>query len=273
MKRAADSRGWRNRSQGFSLIEMMTATMIFLIISAAAFTLLVSSQKHYQTDSQMLNSFQEARLGLDQIVRDVNGSGYPPVNQFTFNPGSHPVSQYVTSPFAWPNYLTNPACQIGICTTPSDFDLIIEMQITNQNCANRGVAWIRYRLVGTTLFRGVVCKTNSGSADPDGGTLGSLVPFVQNVMNNAPAAQIAQYQAAYPAMFPGGNPVPIFSYLCDTSTGPQRCASAASSDNSPANIRAVGVTLILAAPAPDAQTGRPLLVELNGAGKRMNPRQ
>jgi hypothetical protein len=251
---------------------MMTAMMIFLVISAMAFSLLGLSQKHYQSDSQVLNSFQEARLGLDQIVRDVNGSGYPPASQFQFSPSAPQVNQYVTSPFAWPNYLTTAPCAIGVCTTPpGDFDLIIETQVPGQTCPNNGVSWIRYQLIATTLYRGVVCKTNSNSADPDGDSLSSLVPFIQNVMNNASTTQIAQFQASYPSMFPGGFPVPIFSYTCDVGTGQQRCASLSGSANSPTNIRAVGVTLILQASAADAQTGRPLLVELNGIGKRINP--
>src|SRR5262249_54840139 len=101
---------------------------------------------------------------LDQIVRDVNQAGFPPVSQFTFGPNTPQVSQYVTSPFAWPNYLTTAPCPIGTCTTPpGDFDLIIETQVPDQNCpaSGRGVSWIRYQLQGTTLYRGVVCKTNS----------------------------------------------------------------------------------------------------------------
>src|SRR5438045_8486786 len=63
---------------GFTLIELITALGIFFLVCAAAFTLLASSQQRYQTESQVLNSFQEARLALYQIVRDVNDAGYPP---------------------------------------------------------------------------------------------------------------------------------------------------------------------------------------------------
>jgi len=261
----------RRRANGFSLIEMMTALLIFLIISAVAFSLLGIAQKRYQTESEVLNSFQEARLGLDQIVRDVSDAGYPPANQFTFGPSTPPVNLYASSPFAWPNYFTS-SCSIGTCSTPNDFDLIIETQVAGQSCANSGVSWLRYQLVGTTLYRGVTCKSSS-STDPDSETLGSLVPYVQNVMNNASASQIGQFQTYYPSLFPGGAPVPIFTYTCDTAGGPQSCVLASPSDNSPMNIRAVGVTLIISAPVPDAQTGAPRLVELNGRGSRVNPSQ
>src|ERR1700686_5906837 len=86
----------KTRQRGFTLIELLTALGIFLLICGAAFTLLASSQQRYQTESQVLTSFQEARLALDQIIRDVNDSGYPPP---TYSDGvpAHSAS----SPFAW----------------------------------------------------------------------------------------------------------------------------------------------------------------------------
>src|SRR5712691_10507277 len=81
---------------GFTLIELLTALGIFLLICAAAFTLLSSSQQRFRTESQVLNSFQEARLAMDQIVRDVNDSGFPPP---TFTDGAPADS--ASSPFAW----------------------------------------------------------------------------------------------------------------------------------------------------------------------------
>src|SRR2546427_7778227 len=108
----------KTEQRGFTLIELLTALGIFLLVCGAAFTLLGTSQKNYQTESQVLTSFQEARLGLDQIVRDVNDAGYPP--PIFFASGS-PLNS-ASSPFAWsPNYPTS-SCQIAIggggnCTT------------------------------------------------------------------------------------------------------------------------------------------------------------
>jgi len=45
----------------------------------------------------------------------------------------------------------------------------------------------------------------------------------------------------------------------------------AGASNAPANIREVTITLIVAAPLPDATTGVPRLVQLTGRGRRMNP--
>jgi hypothetical protein len=96
-----------------------------------------------------------------------------------------------------------------------------------------------------------------------------LVPFVQNVMNEASAAQIAQINLAYPNMFPGGTPVPLFTYLCDSPSGPQNCTAPGVS-GVPTNIRSVLITLIVATPSPDPQTGKMRVLELTGQGSRIN---
>src|SRR5882672_12316666 len=99
------------RQPGFTLIELLVALGIFLLVTGAAFTLLGSSQKQYQSESQVLTSFQEARLALDQIVRDVNDAGYPPPTYFV----SGAPEQSASSPFAWSlaaGY-PNTSCQIA----------------------------------------------------------------------------------------------------------------------------------------------------------------
>ncbi len=272
------------RQIGFTLIELLVALGIFLLVTGAAFGLLSSSQQRYQTESQVLTSFQEARLALDQIVRDVNDSGFPPP---TFLKTGFP-DQSASSPFAWSLGAGYPSasCQIatgggGTCTTstagitsPGDFDLIVETDPNplDPSCAPNPckVQWIRYQLQGTTLYRGMAPKVFG--ADPDATTLAALVPFVQNVVNNSSPGQITQYQLSYPSMFPAGAPVPIFSYNCDTAGAPLPCqAAAAVAFNSPANIRDVIVTLIVSTPTPDAKTGVPRIVQLNGRGRRVNP--
>ena len=244
------------RQQGFTLIELLVALGIFLVITGAAFTLLGTSQQRYRTESQVLNSFQEARLGLDQIVRDVNDAGYPPPS---FNAGD--PTQFAYSPFAWsPNY-PGGTCQIGGCATPGDFDLIVETNPNPQDPAST-VQWIRYQLQVPplvqvpTLMRGVAPKAGGG-ANPAAAFVGQFapVPFVQNVVNS-------------PAQ-------PIFSYTCDSLTAPGTpplpCPLAAAADNVPANIRDVIITLIVAAPQPDATSGQQRIVVLTGRGRRINP--
>src|SRR5205807_1907601 len=152
------------RERGFTLIEMVAALGIFLLVTGAAFTLLSNSQQRYQTESQVLTSFQEARLGLDQMVRDINDAGFPPAS---FLDPNHPMVS-TRFPFGWsPGYTVPNSCQIGTagggtCGSPTDFDIIIETN-TDPNrdpaCApNCPAQWIRYQLGGsngTTLMRAV----------------------------------------------------------------------------------------------------------------------
>ena len=263
-------------ARGYTMLEMLVSMGIFLLICASAFTLLGVSQQKYQTESQVLTSFEEAQLGLDQIVRDVNDSGYPPPNQFQVLPDA---SLYADTSVAWyPGYTQVPQspCFVGgggtpDCITPGldGKGMFLETNLTPQSLGSQ-VQYIRYKLVNTTLYRGVIPKIagqDPYTTIPDT----SLVPFVQNVMNNASPAQIAQINAAYPNMFPGGAPVPVFTYLFDTPYGPLPASDARTfTFNTPRNIRSIVITLIVQTPTPDPQTGRIRVVELTGRGSRIN---
>ena len=254
----------RNKQSGFTLLEMMVSVLVFVLISGTIFQILSSTQRKGQTESEFRDTFQEARLGLDQIVRDISDAGYPPANHFSVLPA---VAGYAQTPVAWsPNYPATTCTVGGTCTTPSAYDVIFEEDYDGSGA----VKWVRYQLQGTTLWRGVTPKV--AGVDPATATsvVGVMYPYVQNVMNNASAAQIGQIRATYPAMFPGANPVPIFNYTLDATTGTAGCLAAVSS---PCNIRDVQVTLIVQAPQRDAQNNVLRLVELNGRGHRLNPNQ
>jgi len=258
--------------RGFTLVEMLVSMTIFTLICGSAFTLLGVSQKRYQSESQVLNSFQEARLGLDQMVRDISDAGYPPPNQFENLPN---YSLYADTPVAWsPNYASGPQidCAIGVsCSTPSPDGMFLETNPTPL-VPNSPVMFIRYKIMNgtTTLGRQLFPKPNAIVDPYTTYTDDLLVPFVQNVMNDASPAQIAQINAAYPNMFPGGNPVPVFTYMCDTPTGPQDCTSAGLPYGAPRYIRSITITLIVETPTPDPQTGRVRVIELTGRASRIN---
>ncbi len=254
----------KRTQQGFTLAELLVSSTVFVLLAGAAFSLLSSSSQRFKTDSQILTSFQEARLGIDQIARDVADSGFPPRNHFSAP--ATPSNLYAAAPFAWaPGYVAGALCNGATCTTPTQFDLIVE-----EDYDGTGVKWIRYQLPAgtTTLLRAVAPKTVG--ADPDATTAAVLLPYLQNVMNNATGTQIAAIQAAYPTMFPGNTPVPLFTYTCDVVGGsPAPCTAA----NTPADIRDVGITIIVQAPSLDNKTFSLRLVELNGMGHRLNPNQ
>jgi len=261
------------RPRGFTILELMIAMAIFTVICGAMFGLLQLSQQKYSSETQLSGAFQETRLAIDQIVRDFNVSGYPAVSMFSKIPADS--SQYALVPVAWdPNYAVT-QCLVGTagggtCQTPGDFDLIVETDLGS------GVSWIRYQLIGTTLYRAVVPKVAGG--DPVNATLPAnvRVPFLTNVMNNVmntpSAGLLTQINATYPSMFPSGAPQPIFKYTCNTAAGPQPCPLVGS-EGVPSNIRDVDINLIVMTRQPDAQTQVLKLVELSGRGHRLNPSQ
>lgn len=263
---------------GFTILEMLMAMAIFLIICAAMFELLNLSQKKYSSETQLTAVYQDARLAMDQIVRDVNVGGYPPADMFTPNPPSSAL-RYAVGPVAWsPNYPLTP-CFIGTagsgtCATPGDYDLIVETRLSTETQAPQPapVNWIWYHLTGTTLYRSVVPKT---SGDPLSTVQSSpqQIPFLSNVMNNPGSSVLSQITADYPAMFPGSKPLPIFQYTCATSGGPTPTLPCplAGTYGTPQNVRDVDITLIVMTPQRDLQTQNLKLVELNGRGHRVNP--
>jgi prepilin-type N-terminal cleavage/methylation domain-containing protein len=259
--------------RGFTMLEMLVAMGIFLLICAAMFELLNLSQQKYNSETQLTAVYQDSRLAMDQIVRDVNASGYPSETLFSPIPTAQPW-RYAVGPVAWsPNYPASP-CLIGTggggtCATPGDYDLIVETRLSTASSADPPVSWIWYHLNGTTLYRTVVQKA---TGDPLSTVTSSAaqVAFLSNVVNNPGATQLAQITAQYPSMFPGGQPQPIFQYSCETPAGAAPCPTAGAY-NAPQYIRDVDVTLVVMTPQADSQTHQLKLVELFGRGHGANP--
>jgi len=245
----------RSHENGFTLLELMAVMAFITIISASIFLLLNTAVQRYQAESQTLDSFQTARLAIDQMTRDIHGAGFPPANigwKFL-------ASQPTALPFAWdPGYVASTSCAVGVnCTTPSTTDLIIEGNISPTT--GSGVQWIRYTLSGTTLMRGVVSKTIG--TDPASATSASGVMFsyVDNVINSAQG-------------------VPVFTYECSnnsTPPNPMPCtdASVAPPYNTAPYIRQVGITLIVQSAQPDPKTGQFQTVSLHSQTVVLNPNQ
>ncbi len=226
------------RAQGYSLIELMVATVLFTIISGTVFSLLLSAQLQYQGESSVSAAFQQANVAIDQIVRDVHSAGYPPKSSFMAAVSDAYPENYAV-PFAWnPSYPSPPCTVNGNCTTPGDYDLILEADVGNR------VQWIRYSLQGTTLMRAVVRK--APFADPLASTDAFLLPYLENVQNG-----------------PGNKSLPIFSYGFDA-TVTQHWVT---------NIREVNISLIVDSAKPDPQTHAVRTIALTGQAVRFNPNQ
>lgn len=223
------------RATGFTMIEMLFTAFLFTVIAGTVFSLLLTSQKRYQSESDLTTAFQQANVAIDQITRDVHSAGYPPASSFTAATASG-SPQLMAVPFAWsPNYPNTP-CNLGACTTPGDNDLVLEADLGD----GKGVQSIRYSLAGTTLMRGVVPKV--GWKDPLS-YIGSdqMTPYLENVINPST--------------------VPIFKYF-DAQGGPAA---------QPANIQEVRICLIVQSARPDPQTGQLRSITLTGQAVRFNP--
>ncbi|MGH9459762.1 MAG: prepilin-type N-terminal cleavage/methylation domain-containing protein [Vicinamibacteria bacterium] len=61
--------------KGFSLVEMMVAMLITMIVMASVFTLLQKGQTSFQREPEVAEMNQNARYGLDLIVRDLTDAG------------------------------------------------------------------------------------------------------------------------------------------------------------------------------------------------------
>jgi type II secretory pathway pseudopilin PulG len=265
----------KNKSQrGFSLLEVLAVAVFITVITGSVFALLNTGVQRYQMESEVLDSFQTARLGIDQMSRDIHEAGFPPAN----TGWKLPVGQPTALPFAWdPGYVPNTSCTVGgTCATPNQFDLIIEGNISPSTGAI--TQWIRYTLQGNTLMRGVVNKV--AGTDPVVATsvAGVMLPYVDNVVNNDSAAQIAFLQGFYPGMFPGGTAVPVFTYECNSSATPPAplpCTNVnvVAPNNTAPYIRQVGITLIVQSQQLDPQTRQPRVISLHTDAVVMNPSQ
>ncbi len=68
----------RRRCQsGFSVLEMVVVLSLVTLVTGVVFTQLGSAQKRAKWESDKLDTVQESREFIDQIVRDLHHAGYP----------------------------------------------------------------------------------------------------------------------------------------------------------------------------------------------------
>ncbi|MDQ3986407.1 MAG: prepilin-type N-terminal cleavage/methylation domain-containing protein [Actinomycetota bacterium] len=73
---------------GFSLIEMLVVMAIFSLVSFAFFTVMVSGSRSSDTTRDNVRVAEEARLGVNRMVRDAREAGW-----ISF-PGTDPTASY-----------------------------------------------------------------------------------------------------------------------------------------------------------------------------------
>jgi prepilin-type N-terminal cleavage/methylation domain-containing protein len=73
------------REQGFTLIEMLAAVCLMVIVVGVAVKGMQDLQTRNFAESSKVDTVQETRDFIDQMVRDIHGVGYPPPAVVTAN--------------------------------------------------------------------------------------------------------------------------------------------------------------------------------------------
>lgn len=70
----------RSRQQGFSLVELVVGMAIFLLVLLAVYQLFDTGSATYRSGQRKVDVQQNARVALDEIVRQLRVAGYYPEN-------------------------------------------------------------------------------------------------------------------------------------------------------------------------------------------------
>jgi len=81
------SKGMSPRRQGFSLVELVIALTVFLLVLLAVYQLFDTSSATYRSGQRKVDVQQNARVALDEVVRQIRMAGYWPEN-FDANPAN-----------------------------------------------------------------------------------------------------------------------------------------------------------------------------------------
>src|SRR5579864_4627968 len=76
------SRPSNQAQQGFSLLEMLIVVAVLSLVLGAIFNTILDGMKKYRQEENRVNTTQQSREFLDQIVRDLHSSGYPGLRMY-----------------------------------------------------------------------------------------------------------------------------------------------------------------------------------------------
>jgi prepilin-type N-terminal cleavage/methylation domain-containing protein len=244
-----------SRARGFSLVELLVATVILLTVVAVVMGYISTAQRRFDTEQTKIDMTQQSREFMDQMARDLHMAGYP--NQRMYQPGFLPA----------PNWFDSPVVATGIVSL-STTQLLMEGDVDSDGFVDA----IRYQLVADfPAFPGPAvscpCRLQRGRLQKQaGGPLGQPLPpwFVeaQGIINSAGAIPLGNvgngafggYTATpiFQAYDVNGAPIPLPVDInsIDLATGKPWTTE----------IRTIRVTLNLIGALPDNQTGiRPVM--------------
>jgi type II secretory pathway pseudopilin PulG len=233
---------------GFTILELVIATSMFMVISAAIFLLLQNVQIKLIGEQNVVPVLQESRVAMDLILRDIHRSGFPSPFEFSATPDDPS-----TAPTALQNLFSvgfvgqpNQACVVGgTCVIPNGFDLLME-SIPDPTNPNQQVQWIEYQLVrdaGRNQSRLIRRQVPKDVTLGPAGAAANWMTVLENILNdpNNPADAIFTYPC------PGG--------ICPTAN----------------QLQQVQIKLIVQSYRPDPQTNQYRQITVEEVGQRMNP--
>ncbi len=240
------------RADGFSVLELLVAMAVLVVLTGPIFTLVDQGQQRHSSEADFLQAVQNARVGVDQLVREIRNAGYPHPFTYTATPGifssASPDLQRRFA-IAFPGTPSQTCTLGGTCTVPNGFQLTMQMDVdpTNSLCPGQ-VESVDYSLVHdpvpavtSTLLRRVQSKAPIASAAGCLPAAANFVPFVENVLND-----------------PSNPADPVFTYQC-------------SGGCTPDNVQSVGINLRVRSLRPDPKTGQLRVITVSGWAGKVNP--
>lgn len=80
---AVHARDSRRAAKGFTLLEMLISMSILVVITGAVFEQIMVMQKNAARTGAKVDSDQQARAFVDQMVRDLHMAGYPKAEMYS----------------------------------------------------------------------------------------------------------------------------------------------------------------------------------------------
>jgi prepilin-type N-terminal cleavage/methylation domain-containing protein len=232
-------RKFRDRTAGFSLIEMMMVVVIISIVMGAILDQLSQVQQRAVAEQGKVDDFQQARDFLDQIFRDTGQMGYPNVRNFDVSSG------------VWQSPLANDLrLAVGLVRLSST-----QLEFQGDVDGSGNVSVVSYMVNGngsctTCIQRAQVLKVNGDALTGQSNLSASSYSVeVQNVQNTT---------SIFTAYDSSGNAVTL---PIDITTSPA----------SVADVRVIQVNLSIASSsAIDPKTGQQLEADIGGRVQVVN---
>ena len=240
--------------RGFSLLEMLIVVAVLSLVMGAIFGTIVDGMKKYKLEENRVNTTQESREFLDQIVRDLHSAGYPNLRMYT--PASITVNPAINSQYVAAGLVAVSATDIWFEGDIDDSGNVQSIRYTLQKNANGDCPCTMLR--GTTIkIQGAPSTQNvqyntqlenvinsTGGANPyviDGST-----PFGAATVTNDVLYASYKTVAVFSFYDQNGNAVAVPDDLQGANLNTGMTAAA--------NVRIISVALNLLSSSQDMQT-------------------